>query len=311
MIIKNPPSTPGPQGSESHTLSAYLGLHGAVLLFGVAGLFGKWIEAPALVIVFGRVLVATVAFSLLPLVWRTAEPQRTQPLARSERLLLAACGALLALHWSTFFAAIQVSTVAVGLLSYSTAPLFVVLLEPWVFRERFSPWALWAAIFCMGGVALMVDAWTFDSTTLIGTLWGVASGLTFAILSLFNRSLAQRHSSIRIAFHQDAWATVTLALILPLAWQPAWRAPGVNDLLLMLLLGVFCTALAHSLFIRAIREFKAGVAAIASALEPVYGIALAAVLLGETPSRRILAGGAVILMAVTWATLKKKSLTGN
>jgi drug/metabolite transporter (DMT)-like permease len=70
-------------------------------------------------------------------------------------------------------------------------------------------------------------------------------------------------------------------------------------------LGVFCTAVAHTLFIQGMRQIRAQTASIISSLEPVYGIVLALVLLGEVPTFRTLAGGAVILIAVLFVTLKE------
>lgn len=271
-------------------------LHGAVVLFGVAGLFGKWVAAHAVVIVFGRVAVASLAFALL-VRWLPLRGERP----RGRRLaLLWACGALLALHWVTFFRAIQVSTVAVGLLAYSTAPVFVVLLEPLAFRERFSPRALACAALTVAGVALIVPRWSAGDALARGVAWGVAAGLSFAVLSLLNRRLVRDHSAIRVALHQDAAAMVLLAPLLPLVWRPL----TVGDLALLAVLGLFCTALAHTLFIQAMAVIAARVAAIASALEPVYGIALAWLLLGEVPAARTLAGGALILAAVAWITLR-------
>ncbi len=93
-----------------------------------------------------------------------------------------------------------------------------------------------------------------------------------------------------------------MVLLAPLApWF--WRPLSAGDWGLLLVLGVVCTALAHTLFIQALRGVSARLAAIASALEPVYGIALAWLLLGEAPAPRTLGGGAVILLAVLWATL--------
>jgi drug/metabolite transporter (DMT)-like permease len=271
-------------------------LHGAVLLFGVAGLFGKWVAASALVIVFGRVLVASLAFALL---LRLRPLSGLRPAGR-RRLALWACGALLAFHWVTFFHAIQVSSVAVGLLAYSTAPVFVVLLEPLWFAERLSGRALACAALTMAGVALIVPRWAPGAAVFQGMAWGVAAGLSFALLSLANRALVRAHGAIRVAFHQDAAAMVLLAPLLPLAWTPL----SARDVALLVALGLFCTALAHALYIQAMRVLAARVAAIASALEPVYGIALAWLLLGEAPAPRTLAGGALILAAVLWATLR-------
>ncbi len=55
--------------------------------------------------------------------------------------------------------------------------------------------------------------------------------------------------------------------------------------------------MAHSLFVASLQLIKARTAAVIFALEPVYGIAFAAVLFGEQPSLRMLAGGALIIFA--------------
>jgi drug/metabolite transporter (DMT)-like permease len=78
-----------------------------------------------------------------------------------------------------------------------------------------------------------------------------------------------------------------------------------RDLALLVILGVVCTAIAHTLFIQGMRQIRAQTASIISSLEPVYGIVLAFVLLGEVPTSRTLAGGAVILAAVLFVTLKE------
>lgn len=289
-----------PQGYWAGTAA----LHGAVLLFGLAGLFGKWVVASPLVIVFGRVLVATLAFAVLRGLWPAQGGRAGADRPPGPRALLGlwACGALLAFHWVTFFQAIQVSTVAVGLLAYSTAPVFVVLLEPLWFRERFSAHALACAALTIAGVALIVPRWAPGEALLQGAAWGVLAGLSFAVLSLCNRALVRVHSALRVALHQDAAAMVLLAPLLPWVWQPL----SGRDLALLAVLGLACTALAHTLFIRALAVLRARVAAIASALEPVYGIALAWLLLDEVPARRTLAGGALILAAVLWSTLRRE-----
>ena len=70
------------------------------------------------------------------------------------------------------------------------------------------------------------------------------------------------------------------------------------------MLGVICTALAHTLFIRSLRVLSAHTASVVATMEPVYGIALAVLLLGERPNTATLTGGAIIVGAALWATLR-------
>ena len=125
-------------------------IHVAVFLFGLSGLLGKVLTTPPVVIVFGRTSVAAVA---LGLVWwlRSSGPA----LGSRDWFFFAGSGAVLAVHWLTFFQAIQVSTVAIGLLSFSSFPLFVTILEPMVFHERRRRVDLATSLLVVTGLALV------------------------------------------------------------------------------------------------------------------------------------------------------------
>ncbi|MNF63129.1 putative inner membrane transporter yiJE [compost metagenome] len=76
------------------------------------------------------------------------------------------------------------------------------------------------------------------------------------------------------------------------------------DWLWIALLGVFCTGLAHSLFVASLKVLKARTTAVIFALEPVYGIAFAWWLFDEQPGLRMLAGGALIIFAIALSARK-------
>jgi len=275
-----------------------LEIHIAVLFFGLAGLFGKLVNQSPTVIVFGRVLFA-MAF-LLPAMWYLKQSLRLNRTRDYFALLLQ--GFILAVHWSTFFQSIQVSTVAVGLITFSTFPIFVTFLEPVFFKEKLRPADVALALVTFTGVVLVVPAFNLDNTTTQGALWGITSGLTFALLSIMNRKYARAYSSLVVAFYQDAAAALFL---LPFLFLPA-PAMTLPDMLRLALLGIVFTGVAHSLFIRGLAHVKAHTASIIASLEPVYGILAAALLLGESPAMRELAGGAVILGTALYATTRKE-----
>jgi len=277
-----------------------LEIHLATLLFGLAGLFGKWLLLSPPLIVLGRVFFASLALGAL-ICWKR---QNLRDILRAQAGLLILLGAILAVHWGAFFQAIQVSTVAVGLLSYSCFPVFTVLLEPLFFGEKTDRKSLLAAGICLSGVFLIVPSFDLADSVYRGVLWGLLSGLTFAVLTLFNRRLVRKYSSLAIAFFEDLSATLFL---LPALTRVGPASPAFRDLGLLVVLGVVCTAGAHTLFIRGMRRVKARTASIISSLEPVYGIALAFLFLGESPSWRTLSGGAVIMAAVVYVTLRESA----
>src|SRR5262245_16204752 len=218
-----------------------LQIHAAVFLFGLAGLFGKLLSVAPVIIVLGRVVFACLPLLLASLVWKL--PLR--PPSGRSLLAFAALGVLLAVHWTTFFQSVQVSSVAVALITFSTFPVFVALLEPPLFREKLRAADVVLAALALAGVVILVPSFEAGDRVTQGVIWGVASGLTFALLSLLNRHYVRQQSGITIALYQDAFA---VAALLPFV-LPQWPALTARQVLLLAALGVLCTAVAHSLFI--------------------------------------------------------------
>jgi drug/metabolite transporter (DMT)-like permease len=252
-------------------------IHLAVFLFGFAGLFGKFIHIHPAAITFGRTFFAGITLLIALALTRTTLSIQS----RRDFLTLLLSGAVLVVHWFTFFQSIQVSSVAIGLLSFSTFPLFVTFMEPYFFSEILKGFDVVIAVIVVIGLALVIPAFDFSNHVTQGVFWGILSGLTFAVLSLLNRVLVSRHQPLTVAFYQHAGVF-----------------PSGQDILLLLVLGVICTALAQLLFIGSLRHIKAQLASITAGLEPVYGIVFAFLLLREVPTLRTFIGGLMILGAV-------------
>jgi drug/metabolite transporter (DMT)-like permease len=267
-----------------------LEIHIAVLLFGLAGLFGKFISLPADLIVLGR---AGFAALILAGVIYFSKNGSFKLHTKKDYLLLLLLGIILAIHWTTFFYSIQVSTVAIGLLTFSTFPVFTTLIEPLVFKEKFKSRDIVIALITLLGVALIVPKIEFGNSATQGALWGITSGFAFAVLSILNRKYVTKYSSLTIAFYQNSSATVVLLPFLFLTTA----IYHTKDILLLVLLGVVFTAASHTLFIKGMTHIKAQLASIIASLEPVYGIVFAIPLLGEIPNARTILGGVIILTA--------------
>lgn len=271
-------------------------LHSAVLLFAIAGLFGKWLTLSPLMIVLGRTSFAAMALLIVLIM----VPRLRSPIRRGLLPWLALSGCVLAFHWVSFFHAIQISSVAVGLLTFSSFPVFVTLLEPVFFRERLRPIDLLTALIVLTGLICIVPRFDFTNHVTQGACWGVAAGLSFAVVSLLNRRLVAEHSSIVVAAGQNLVAALALLVLLPRNAQ----AVTPHDLLLLALLGILCTAVAHTLFVQSLTHVRAQLASVVSGLEAIYGTILAYLFLHELPTLRTVIGGALIILAVALGTLR-------
>ncbi len=275
---------------------AVLSVNLAVLLFGLAGLFAKWIRLPAIFITFGRVLFSSAALGIYMLIRR-----QSFRIARKDAALLIPAGGILALHWWAFLKAVQLSTVAVGTATFAAFPLFVTLLEPLVFRRKPDRRSIVTAAVILIGVLITVPEFSVENRTFLGILTGLLSALSYAVLVILNKRAAGRMSGAVITFYEQAAAA---AILLPFALSVKAQPSG-QDLALLMFLGVVTTALAHTLFVSSLKTLPAQLAGICSSMETVYGILFAFLLLGEVPAWREIAGAAVIVGAVVIAQLRR------
>lgn len=274
-------------------------IHISVFLFGFSALFARLVDQPALVITFGRVLFS----SLFLLILIRAKGRSLRLDSGGDYALIIASGMILAVHWFSFIQSIQMSTVAIGTITFATFPVFTAFLEPVFFRERLRVRTVACSVIMLAGV-LLISPWDGAQRPegqVEGIFIGLLSSLTYAALALLNRRFSARYGPDVIVFYEQATAAV---LLLPpmLLIRPAVT---IADTALLLVLGVVFTAVAHGLFVKGIRHVKVGTAGIISGLESVYAIILASLLLREPPAIRELAGGGVVVAAAFYMTVHR------
>ncbi|MBC7364910.1 MAG: EamA family transporter, partial [Candidatus Aminicenantes bacterium] len=125
--------------------------HLAVLLFGLPGVIGKALPFTPVQLTWLRVLLASLALLLMVRLFGQSRPSFRSP----EIFLLLSTGLLLSFHWTAFFLAVKKATVAVGLLAYSTFPVFTAFLEPLLLKTRFRANYVWLACMTVAGIYLM------------------------------------------------------------------------------------------------------------------------------------------------------------
>ena len=287
--------------STSHRLGV-ISILVALPFVSLTGLFGKFLTLSPLLIVQGRTVFA---FGTLLLVLFLLRKKIFFKDFR-EWLWLMVSGSILGVHWIAFFQAIQVSTVAIGLLSFASYPLFTTLLEPLFFRESLQRRNVFAALIVICGLALMATS-TEDTNAIIsgsvvqGLLWGLGSGFGFAVLTLLNRGHVRNHSPLLLTCWQNGFAALVL---LPWSWSESWII-SAEEWGLLFVLGVVCTVGGHTLLINGLRHVRAQVASLLIAgLEQVFAIVFALFLLREIPSVQTLLGGILIVGTTVFMTRK-------
>jgi len=271
----------------------------ALPFVSLAGLFGKFLSHSPLLIVQGRTFFAFVALLLALMILR----KKIIFSNYREWLRLVLCGIILAVHWIAFFKSIQVSTVAIGLLTFASYPVFTIFLEPIFFHEKLSKRNVLVILIVICGLALMATSPSDNSSSIFsgsvvqGVLWGLGGGLGFALLTLLNRGYVRNHSPLLLTCWQNGFAAMVL---LPWSLSESWVIT-TTDWALLFVLGVVCTAGGHALFINGLINLRAQTASMLIAgLEPVCAIVFALFLLGEVPSLQTLVGGTLIVSTTVY-----------
>ena len=284
----------------TETRKAFLQIHFCVVLWGFTAILGKMISLPALPLVWWRLLIVVAALALVPRVWRGLRAMR-------PRLMLAyaGIGALVALHWLTFYGAIKLSNASVGATCIALGTVFVAMIEPWLTGTRFSKRELALGVLVLPGVVLVVGGVPHGMRA--GIVVGAVSALLVAIFGSLNKRLVEHGDPLTVTALELGAGAIVLTLLAPLMplLFPAFAGdllvvPGTRDILLLLGLSLACTLLPFTLSLVALRHMSAFAQQLAVNLEPVYAIVLAVLLLGEQRELTVqfYLGVAIILAAV-------------
>jgi len=275
--------------SSSPQVSPLLFVIAAAVLWSTGGLFIKWTSLSGLELSFGRSLLAAITVAIF-----------TRHEGFGLNKVTALASVLYAALLLLFVLATKETTAANAIFLQYTAPVYLLILEPLIYKEKFRRRDLIVVTACVIGMSLFFVG-KLRPQDVTGNLLALASGFCFACYFLL-----LRHSTARSVNRASSVIYGNLLLVLVVA-PIGWRAlPEMNrhDALSVVYLGVVQIGVAYTLFTvamaRGVRSLDAG---IVGYIEPVLNPVWVFLVLGERPSSWALVGGAIIVIAVVCHTL--------
>lgn len=275
--------------------AAHASLQVIVLLWGLTALIGRHISIQAIPLVWYRlIVVVAVLGAIVPLRGLSLRV----PAAAARRYALV--GAFIGLHWLCFYGAIKEAGIATAVLSLSTVTFFTALAEPLVFGRRVRASELTIGAVVVAGAALLMKVEL--RATPVGLALGLGSALLAAVFGVLNGRLAHAEPPARLMLYELAAATVVVSACF-LVWPDRFVPPGAlssGDALWLVVLAVVCTVLPQIWIIHVMRTLTPFTIAVTVNLEPVYSLALAALLFPADTAlgARFYAGAAVLFALV-------------
>lgn len=274
-------------------------IRGVLQVAAAATLWGCWslflrptglsgaVTAPIVLTVMGA-----SALALVRLEGRTARWDRVSV------GLLVLYGALDAINVGTFFAAMQVTTVAVAVLTHCTAPLIVALVAPRIEGTRVKGSVL-AALVALAGLVFLLRPWARASDGLwLGASLGLTSALAYAALVFTVQPLAAR---IGIGRATSYHALLSALFLLPFGAAELGQIES-SDVLALVLGGLLPGTLSAFLFIDALRRIGSARAAVLTLIEPLVAVGVGIVAWGEPLVPVSALGALLVLGAALWVS---------
>jgi drug/metabolite transporter (DMT)-like permease len=225
--------------------------------------------------------IVTAALVVMPGFWRGLTKLSYRKIAT-----FAGIGAVVAMHWLTFYGAIKLSNASVAATCMALAPVLIAIIEPVIVGRRFEVRELFFGIAVIPGIALVVGGTPVLMRA--GIAIGVLSAFFVAVFGTLNKRFVDHGDALSITGLEMGAGALTLTLLSPLFQksESAFVIPDRHDAFLLMVLALACTLLPYALSLVALRHMTAFATGLAVNMEPVYAILLAIVVFGEQKELR-------------------------
>lgn len=287
--------------------AAKLKIFASMFIFGTVGVFVRFIPLPSEIVALSRGVIGALFLLLVVLIrggrilW---EP------IRKNLLWLLLSGTALGFNWILFFEAQRFTSVAIGTLCYYMAPIFIIIVSPFLLKERLtvkkSVCVVLALIgmICISGV---IGGKLPGGSELKGIIFGLMAAVLYASIVLMNKQI-KGISAYDKTILQLAISAVTLVPYILLTTDPAALDLSSSSVPMLILVGVLHTGLAYYLYFGSMEHVSGQTAAVISYVDPAVAVLASIFVLGE-PMKMIEAFGAVLIIGaalMSEVTVSKK-----
>ena len=279
---------------QKDKLLNYLHLHFIVFIWGFTAVLGDLITIKAVPLVWHRMLLGAF-FVLIYIKYKRGRLK--VPL--NTLIKFAFVGLLIALHWLAFFSAVKVSNVSITLAMMSTGAFFASLLEPLFFKRRIIKYEVIFGIIVIVGLYIIFKA---ESENIAGILLALLASFLGALFSIFNGMMVKNHNATVISFYELLFGVIfiTLYIMFTGGFNIAFFNLSGSDWTYIIILASVCTAYAFIASVHVMKWISPYTLMLTTNMEPVYGILLALLILGdkEYMSPTFYLGAIIILITV-------------
>ncbi|WP_179019210.1 DMT family transporter [Winogradskyella forsetii] len=276
-------------------LKHYIHLHFLVVIAGFTAILGELITIGALELVWYRMAMAGIIMFIYIKIIRL-----NIKISRRTFWQFSAAGVIIALHWITFFEAINQANVSIALAMFSSGAFFASFIEPFIFKRRILGYEIIFGIIVVLGVVLITSS---EISYINGIVLGLLSALFSTLFAVINGRFIEKHNATVISFYEFVSGVLFLTVFI-LASGKTFNAEffslSNSDWMYLFILASICTAYAFIGSVDVMRYISPFTVILSYNLEPLYGIAIALMLFPETEkmSPQFYLGAILVLVTV-------------
>lgn len=277
-------------------------LHLIVFIFGFTGIIGRLIETDSDILVWWRMLIASVVIAIF--VYATGKIKKK---LSTNALIYSVVGLIIAAHWITFFEAIKQSNVSVTLACLSASSIFTAILEPIFFKRKVDKYEIFFGLLVLSGLLLI---FSFETEYKVGIALALTAALLASLFTTMNGKLIQNDNPYRISLVEMMAGAVGITIWLAIKGKlniGLVQLPPM-DWFWIIILATVATAFAFVVNVKVMEEISPFTVSLTINLEPVYGIILAFFIFGSSEKMTwgFYAGTVLILLALYLNALHRK-----
>lgn len=257
-------------------LKNYLHLHFLVFIAGFTAILGELITIKAIPLVWFRMVIA--AF-LMFIYIKIAKVNLKISLKAIFRLSIA--GIIIALHWITFFGAIDEANISIALAMFSTGAFFASFIEPIIYKRTIIWYEILFGVIVIIGVFIIMQS---EIKFITGIILGILSAFFSSLFAVLNGKFLKQHTATVISFYEFLSGVFFISLYI-LIFGNGFSSDFFNlsqsDYGYLFILASVCTAYAFIAAVYVMKLISPYTVVLTYNLEPIYGIVMAVILFPE------------------------------
>lgn len=275
-----------------------------MLIFGSIGVFVKKIELTSSEIAVLRGVIGSLFLIFASLLLKHKPSYKA---LKQNAILLLLSGTAIGLNWIFLFESYRYTTISNATISYYFAPIFVMILAPWVLKEKLTSMKVICIIMAMIGLFLIVNPGSGNSSgsenNIVGILYGLLAAAFYASIILMNKFIKNLSGFETTLVQLMAGALVLFPYVL---WQSKLDFAAINttSIIFILIVGIVHTGLAYFLYFTSLQDLKGQTIAVLSYIDPISAVLIAAIFLHESMTVIQMLGGILVLGATFLSELK-------